>query len=118
MHLSLSKNVFKIHLGLTEKILAAKKKSLAIPFKHIKQVTTRKPIPKRGFLSEVRAPGTYLPRLVKAGTYHTRKGKEFWYVTRRKPYLVLDLKNETYARIVLTTHKNTYFAKKIKTFIR
>lgn len=51
---------------------------------------------------ELRFPGTYLPFVIKAGTYFTPRGKEYWYVTRTKPHcLVIELQNMNYKRLVL-----------------
>jgi len=46
--------------------------------------------------------GTYLPEVIKAGTYYTPRGKEFWYVTK-KGCLVLELRDEPYKRIILVS---------------
>jgi len=51
---------------------------------------------------ELRIPGTYIPKLIKAGTYLTTRGKEFWYVTKAKSnVLVIELSNMPYKRLVL-----------------
>lgn len=58
-------------------------------------------------------PGTYFPGLIKAGTYYTRNGKEFWYVIRGKNYLTIELENESYKRIVLGLDENQEWVGKI-----
>jgi len=50
---------------------------------------------------DLRAPGTYVPGLIKAGTYYSDLGRAFWYVSRNQPYLCLDLKVGYYKRVVL-----------------
>ena len=43
-------------------------------------------------LLEVRVPGTFIPGVIKAGTYWTRAGKEFWYVRRgMSDYVTIEL---------------------------
>jgi hypothetical protein len=51
---------------------------------------------------EARAPGSYVPGLIKAGTFYTPRGKEFWYVTRQRPVtVVVDLQQEKYDRLII-----------------
>ena len=39
---------------------------------------------------DLRMPGTFLPRVIKAGTYYSRRGKEFWYATfNKKEWIVV-----------------------------
>ena len=86
------------------------KGSFKIPLKNIKRVTTEMPKPT---WKEIKAPGTHIPGLIKAGTYYTDHGKEFWYVTKGKGILTIDLKNESYKRLVLGLDNNVKWAKKI-----
>ncbi|MEO1445206.1 MAG: hypothetical protein AAFV46_03030, partial [Cyanobacteria bacterium J06635_11] len=59
--------------------------------------------------NELRAPGTALPGFIKAGTYYTQRGREFWYVLRASKgasnggqnCLCLDMSEGYYKRIVL-----------------
>ncbi|HIK33800.1 MAG TPA: hypothetical protein IGS17_11940 [Oscillatoriales cyanobacterium M59_W2019_021] len=74
-------------------------KTLEIPLAHIRQASNEEP---PSSWMELRAPGTFIPRVIKAGTYYTSRGKEFWYVTRDRDYLVLELEDEPYNKIVLT----------------
>jgi len=54
-----------------------------------------------------------IPGLIKAGTYYTDKGKQFWLVTKEKGILNIELKNESYKRIILGIDNNVKWAKKI-----
>ena len=109
MRLSISNNFLRISFSLTKKILAMKG-SFKIPIKNIKRVTTELPKPT---WKEIKAPGTSIPGLIKAGTYYTDRGKEFWYVTKGKKILTIDLKNESYKRLVLGIDNNVKWAKRI-----
>jgi hypothetical protein len=51
-------------------------------------------------------PEFFLPEVIKTGTYYTDQGKEFWYVTQDRNYLILELKDEPYKRIILTLNNN------------
>ena len=109
MRLSIVKNYLCISFSLSKKILSVKG-SFKIPIKNIKKVTTEKLKPT---WKEVRAPGTFIPGLIKAGTYYTDSGKQFCYVTKGKGILNIELKNESYKRIVLGLDNNIRWAKKI-----
>lgn len=78
-------------------------KSFEIPLIHIERVRTNEP---PSSWTEIRVPGTYLPGVIKAGTYYTNRGKEFWYVVKDRNYLVLELKDESFKKVILTLEKN------------
>ncbi len=109
MKISITRDEIRISFSVTKKILSVKG-SFKIPLKHIVRVTTQKPKPT---WKEIKAPGTFIPGLIKAGTYYTDKGREFWFVTKGKGILNLELKNESYKRIILGLDANVKWAKKI-----
>ena len=109
MRLSISNKQLRISFSITKKILSMKG-SFKIPLKNIKQITTEMPKPT---WKEIKAPGTSIPGLIKAGTFYTDRGKEFWYVTKGKGILNIELKNESYKRLVLGLDNNVHWAKKI-----
>lgn len=106
MKLTIDSEKLRIKLEGLERVLALKG-GLEIPLKHIVRADTE--TPESGW-TDLRIPGTSLPGVIKAGTYYTRRGKEFWYVTRGKKYLILELENEDYRRIVLGLNDNKYWA--------
>jgi hypothetical protein len=111
MNLAIEQNQLRIELEWFEQLWAFHlNKTITIPLTHITHVTTDEP---RSSWAELRAPGTCLPGVIKAGTYYTRQGKEFWYVTSEKDYLTLDLHNEPYQRIVLTLNDSAVWAEHI-----
>jgi hypothetical protein len=85
-------------------------KQLRIPLSHIDRVTTAEP---QSNWAEIRAPGTFLPGVIKAGTYYTKRGKEFWYVTAEKDYLTLELHDEPYRRLIITTPNHISWCEQI-----
>jgi hypothetical protein len=85
-------------------------KTLEIPLAHIQRVTTEEP---PSSWMEIRAPGTFIPRIIKAGTYYTSRGKEFWYVTGDRDYLSLELKDEPWKKIVLTVDRSQSWLERI-----
>lgn len=51
---------------------------------------------------ELRVPGTMLPGVIKAGTYLTNRGKEFWYVSRTNKFpITIELRSSSYKRLVI-----------------
>ena len=49
----------------------------------------------------VRVPGTYLPRILTAGTFRKGGQKSYWLVARGREVLVIELEDERYDRLVL-----------------
>lgn len=54
----------------------------------------------KGFIGW-RAPGTYLPGFMAAGTYRRKGEKDLWMVGRAKQVLVIELVGEGYRRVVV-----------------
>ena len=52
-------------------------------------------------LRGIRAPGTGFPYLIMLGTMRHRNGKDFCVVYKRRPVIVLELKNEKFKRWVI-----------------
>jgi hypothetical protein len=111
MQLLLTEQDLRIDLDLWERIWAVYfNADLVIPLAHITQVSTQPPT---SDWRDVRLPGTFVPGVIKAGTYYTPRGKEFWYVTRGDSYLTLELNNEFYQKIVLTLGESQRWAERI-----
>lgn len=111
MNLSTIANTLRIELEWYEQLWAFNlQNSFEIPFERITSVTTDEP---PSSWTEIRAPGTFLPGVIKAGTYYTPRGKEFWYVTKDKDYLVLELRDESFKKIILTLDQNQSWAQRI-----
>jgi len=87
----------EIRLRGKEKFLSVKG-SLKFPLKDIVSVSTATP---QSSWKEIRAPGSFIPGLIKAGTYYTDRGKEFWYTTRGKKLLTIELQGQSYKRVVV-----------------
>ena len=82
-----------------------------IPLPHIQEATITAP---KTTWKELRSPGTFIPGFIKAGTYYTDRGKEFWLVDYRQAnYLTIELQNESYQRIVLTLEDNESWQKRL-----
>ena len=111
MNISIVDNKVRIELEWYEQLWAFHlSNTFEIPLAHIAHVTTDEPA---SSWAEIRAPGTCVPGLIKAGTYYTSRGKEFWYVTQDNDYLVLELQDEPFKKIILTLSENQLWTERI-----
>jgi hypothetical protein len=111
MRLSIVEQKIQIELEWYEQLWAFNwYNTFEIPLIHIENVTTDEP---PSTWQEIRAPGTFLPGVIKAGTYYTPRGKEFWYVTKDRDYLVLELRDESFKKIILTLDQNQSWLERI-----
>jgi hypothetical protein len=76
----------------------ALKRELAVPLAHVRGV---EPAPEGLRPRGLRAPGSYWPGLIAAGTYRRRTGKEFWSVRDRFRAIVVEIEGDVYDRLVL-----------------
>ena len=89
--------------------------SLSIPLDTITAVEARHAADKPpDYWKGLRVPGTFLPGVIKAGTYYASVGREFWYYTRGKPFLVLHLNDGSYRRVVLGIDDTEVWAQRIR----
>lgn len=84
---------------------------IKVPLSRIQHV--RLDCPQTSLWKELRAPGTHLPGMFKAGTYYTDRGREFWYVQSGQPCLCLDILDGYYKRIVLSLETAEQWASQI-----
>jgi len=104
MNLSIIHEKLQIEFSLIEQFQAVRfHKVWEIPLTHIQQVTTAKP---QSNWIEFCVMGTSIPGVVQAGTYYTNRGKEFWYLDKKTNYLIIELRDESYKRIILTSDNN------------
>ena len=109
MELAISDDKLRIRLSLWEKILSIHG-SFEIPLDQITGATTETP---RSKWRDLKLPGTYMPRLIKAGSYLTGRGREFWYVVRWRNFLTIELKDRSYRRMVLSLTDNQEWSDRI-----
>ena len=110
MNLSIEDGLLKIDLSRVEKVLSVHG-SFRTPLEQVESVSTGVP---RQSWRDLNVPGTFLPWVVKAGTYLTKRGREFWYVTRNSGFLTIELKNGNYKRIVLGLNDSQHWADQIE----
>jgi hypothetical protein len=102
MQIFSDKSNLYIKLSTVEKILSVHG-SFIIPLGEISETHTRTP---PCSLKQLRIPGTFIPGLIKAGTYFSKRGWEFWYVTRKKKFFTIELKKGFYKRLILSVDEN------------
>lgn len=99
MKIKITDGFLHVKLNLLERFFALHFGNLKIPLGRIIHAAPEK----AGWhFAAVRAPGTHIPFLLKAGTYHTTLGREFWFVTAGRPHLVIELNNWEFNRLVFT----------------
>ncbi len=97
MNIVIDKDVMSIELSNLEKILSFHN-SLKLPISQITEVSDTLLPPT---WKEIRAPGTAIPGLIKAGTYYTFRGKEFWMLKKKDNPIRIELKNNKFKRLIL-----------------
>ncbi len=111
MNFSIVDNKLRIDLDWYEQLWAFTwDKTFEIPLVHIENATTNEP---PSSWTEIRAPGTFLPGVIKAGTYYTPRGKEFWYVTKDRDYLVLEMRDESFKKMIFTLDQSQWWVEQI-----
>jgi hypothetical protein len=115
MQMHLTNDRLRIEFEWYERLWAVRiEPTMNIPLAHISAVTIAEPLSN---WAEVRAPGTFLPGVIKAGTYYTKQGKEFWYVTDDRNYLTLELHDEPYRQVVMTLPDHRLWCDRIADYI-
>ncbi|GGN94038.1 hypothetical protein [Nocardia rhizosphaerihabitans] len=79
--------------------LWALKSRLVIPLANVRGATIDPGIIKER--KGIRAPGTYLPRVITAGTFHIDGERVFWDLRDPDKAVVIELADERYARLVV-----------------
>jgi hypothetical protein len=75
------------------------KSQLVIPLAHVRGATADPSI--TGERKGWRGPGTELPGVIVAGTFHQEGKKVFWDVHKKEKAVVIELEDETYQRLVI-----------------
>ncbi len=98
MKLSIKGKELRIEFSFWETVWGMKR-SFGVRLEQITEAHGREP---QAAWTDLRMPGTYVPWLIMAGSYWTRRGWEFWYVVRKQPFITLELKDHRYKRIILS----------------
>lgn len=97
MKFVIGNDVVRIELSNSEKIRSFHN-SFEIP---VSQITEISDVLLPSAWKEIRALGTAIQGIVKAGTYHTFRGKEFWTLRRKDNPIRIELNNNKFRRLIL-----------------
>lgn len=116
MQLVIEASRLTLTLEGTERLWAFKLGPISVPREHVVRAEVALP---PSTWKELRAPGTMLPGVIKAGTYYTGRGKEFWYAVRSRKDnpLTIELQEESYRRLVLTIDDAANWAERINAWV-
>lgn len=99
--LSVHSDRLEIHLTRAERTLALRRDDIVVARENIRGVIiTEDPWI---WLRGIRSPGTLIPLVVAAGTWKFHGGKDFVAIKRRRPAVVIDLADEEFSRVILTS---------------
>lgn len=116
MHLAIEDDRLTLTLQGAERFWAFKLDPIVVRREQV--VRAEAALPPAGLL-DIRAPGTGLPGVIKAGTYYTPRGKEFWYAvrSRKDQPLTIELKDAGYKRMAVTIDGAVGWAARINAWI-
>ncbi len=90
----------------------ALKSALEFPLSSVRSVTIDPQLADRP--RGLRAPGTYIPRMITAGTFYHDKKRWFWDVSDPNNAIVIELEGEKYQMLVVEVEKPGKVAAQIK----
>jgi len=73
------------------------KSRLEIPLEHVTAVRSAKDESSSG----IRAPGTHIPGVITAGTFHQHGDRVFWDVHNPSKAIAIDLRDDRYAKLIV-----------------
>jgi hypothetical protein len=103
--LSVHSDRLEIHLTRAERTLALRRDSIVVQRENIRSVIiTEDPWI---WLRGIRSPGSMIPLVLAAGTWKFHGGKDFVSIKRHRLAVVIDLVDEEFARVILTSQHAT-----------
>ena len=110
--LSVHSDRLEIHLTRAERTLALRRDSIVVQRESIRSVIiTEDPWI---WLRGIRSLGSIIPLVVAAGTWKFHGGKDFVSIKRHRPAVVIDLVDEEFARVILTSQHAADFIDSLK----
>jgi hypothetical protein len=95
----LTEKALIVHVRGMDRLWALKSR-LEIPLAHVVSAESD-PEVAQGWSKSIRAPGTHVPGVITAGTFYQEGERVFWDVHDPEKTIVIRLKDETYARLVI-----------------
>lgn len=115
--IEVSNDLVVVNLTRKDRVFALKGR-LTIPSDKVRSVDAmpRRDVPP-GFGTWIRYPGTYIPRLMRHGSYGLGANREFWAVLRQDDVLVISVDEWDYTRLVLGTANPAMDAMRLSRFV-
>ena len=95
----LAENALIVHVRGMDRLWALRSR-LEIPLAHVVGAEVEPEIA-QGWRSGIRAPGTHVPGVITAGTFYQEGERVFWDVHHPEKTVVIRLRDERYARLVI-----------------
>jgi hypothetical protein len=97
--LSISDGKLVLHVRGADKLWAFKS-SLEIPLAHVAEIRAD-PAIAQGWYHGIRMPGTNIPGVLTAGTFHHDGKRVFWDVHHPEDTVVIELRDERYNQLII-----------------
>jgi hypothetical protein len=97
--LSISDGKLVLHVRGADKLWAFKS-SLEIPLAHVAEIRAD-PAIAQGWYHGIRMPGTNIPGVLTAGTFHHDGKRVFWDVHHPEDTVVIELRDERYTQLIV-----------------
>ncbi len=97
--IELTRDALIVHVRGMDRLWALKSR-LEIPLSHVVGAEVNPEIA-REWRKGIRAPGTHVPGVITAGTFHQDGERVFWDVHDPEKTVVIQLRDERYARLVI-----------------
>ena len=114
--LSIFDGNLRLHVQGADKLWAFKS-SLEIPLAHITEVRAD-PAIAHGWWHGLRMPGTNIPGVITAGTFYQDGKRVFWDVHNPDNTVVIELKDERYAELIVEVVNPNAAVELVKTALR
>jgi hypothetical protein len=100
--IEITENSLIIHVTGVDKILAFKSQ-LEVPLSHVISAEIDPGVAQEfeSWFVGLKAPGTGIPGVIRAGTWYTNEGKVFWDVHDPRHTVTIKLTHETYSRLLI-----------------
>ncbi|MDQ3862104.1 MAG: hypothetical protein M3317_01120 [Actinomycetota bacterium] len=95
----LTQNALIVHVRGMDRLWALKSR-LEIPLAHVVGAEVNSEVA-QGWWKGIRAPGTHMPGVITAGTFYQEGERVFWDVHDPESTVMIHLKDERYARLVI-----------------
>ena len=97
--IELTEDALIVHVLAWDRLWAFKSR-IGVPLVHVSSAEVDPEIARREWWKGIKAPGTALPGVIKAGTFYQGRERVFWDVHDPDKTVVIQLRNERYSRLI------------------